>query len=225
MQESESKLIRQLQLTADGSHTLFIPSLDEHYHSVNGAIQESKHIFIEAGWKQLKKENIRVLEIGFGTGLNAFLTLLESLANNNKVTYYAVELYPLEKDVIQSLNYPALIQKDKAQFFYSLHQAPWDQDVAITSYFTLHKINGNSNTCKLPNNIDLIYFDAFAPDKQPEMWNQEIFNKIYAHTSPQGILTTYCAKGIVRRMIQTAGFTVERIPGPPGKREMLRATK
>lgn len=224
-QETENNGIRQLQITADGSHTLFIPEIEEHYHSINGAIQESRHVFINAGWKQILKEEIRILEIGFGTGLNAFLTLLETLGTTKKVIYYSVELYPLERNLIEALNYPEIICPDKQALFYALHHAPWNCLTPITSTFAIDKIKGDSNTCELPKAIDLVYFDAFAPDKQPEMWNQEIFDKLYAHTTPRGILTTYCAKGSVRRMMQAAGYVAERIPGPPGKREMLRASK
>lgn len=222
---SDNQPIRQLQVTADGSHTLFIPSMDEHYHSVNGAVQESRHVFIEAGWRECRREEIRILEVGFGTGLNAFLTLLEAEKEQRHVTYYSVERYPLDEETVRTLNYPEVISPGQAELFYAMHRAPWQEDVSLTPFFTLHKIAGDSNTCPLPSSIDLIYFDAFAPDKQPEMWNQAIFDKLYALTSPAGILTTYCAKGVVRRMMQASGYAVERIPGPPGKREMLRARK
>ncbi|MDR1202986.1 MAG: tRNA (5-methylaminomethyl-2-thiouridine)(34)-methyltransferase MnmD [Tannerellaceae bacterium] len=215
-------LQKQLQLTADGSHTLFIPEMDEHYHSVNGAVQESRHVFIEAGLHRLSKEKLRVLEIGFGTGLNAFLTLLDT---NIPVEYYTIERYPLSQGIIQSLNYGELICPDKKELFTLLHTTPWNEPVIITESFTLYKIAGDSNRCELPKQIDLVYFDAFAPDKQPEMWNQEIFRRLYHAMTEGGILTTYCAKGSVRRMMQEAGYSMERIPGPPGKREMLRATK
>ena len=199
MQNTTNHIKRELQLTADGSHTLFIPEMDEHYHSVNGAVQESRHVFIEAGLHHLERREITILEIGFGTGLNAFLTLLDAEACQRKIHYCSIELYP--------------------------HQAEWNVAVQVTEFFELHKIQGDSNTCALPDRIDLIYFDAFAPDKQPEMWNQEIFNRLYARMTGGGVLTTYCAKGVVRRMMKEAGYSVERIPGPPGKREMLRAIK
>ncbi len=213
---------REIQLTADGSHTLYIKDIDEHYHSVNGAIQESLHVFIDAGLKQLNKDHIRLLEIGFGTGLNAFLTFMETAV---PVEYYTTELYPLEPEIIQSLNYGELISPEKKDIFRQLHTVPWNKVTQITDRFSLNKIHGDSNTCELPTTIDLIYFDAFAPDKQPEMWNPDIFNRLFQHTEKGGILTTYCAKGSVRRMMKEAGYSVERIPGPPGKREMLRAIK
>ena len=216
---------RELQVTADGSHTLFVPSMDEHYHSVNGAVQESAHVFIEAGLHQLAKKEIRLLEIGFGTGLNALLTLLDAEEKEKMVTYYSFELYPLELSLVEKLNYGKIICPAQADLFIDLHRAAWNEPVAITPAFTLHKMEGDSNLSTLPQNIDLVYFDAFAPDKQPEMWNPEIFKKLYECMNQGGILTTYCAKGVVRRTMKEAGFSVERIPGPPGKREMLRAVK
>ncbi len=218
-------LKRELQVTSDGSHTLYMPDMDEHYHSVNGAIQESEHVFIEAGLHRLPKKEIRVLEIGFGTGLNAFLTLLDSMQTDRHITYYSMELYPLDIALVQNLNYVKVLCAGEEDLFMALHEAPWNQSASITPNFTLHKMKGDCNQAELPNEIDLVYFDAFAPDKQPEMWNQELFNKLYFRMNAGGILTTYCAKGAVRRTMKESGFSVERIPGPPGKREMLRATK
>ena len=220
-----NQIKRELQVTADGSHTLFIPEMDEHYHSVNGAVQESRHVFIEAGLHQLEREDITVFEIGFGTGLNAFLSLLDAEQHRKRITYYSTELYPLSMEVVQSLNYGELISEERKEDFYALHEAEWNVSVPITEHFVLHKIEGDSNRCVLPKGIDLVYFDAFAPDKQPEMWHQEIFDRLYACMRERGVLTTYCAKGVVRRMMKEAGYSVERIPGPPGKREMLRAIK
>ena len=216
---------RELQETADGSHTLFLPEMDEHYHSVNGAVQESRHVFIEAGLHRQEKKDITVFEVGFGTGLNAYLTLLDAENEDRSVDYFSVELYPLDPALVRALNYGDMICPEKKMLFTALHSAAWNEPVKITDHFTLHKIQGDNNSCTLPEDMDLIYFDAFAPDKQPEMWSQEIFDRLYAHTSEGGILTTYCAKGVVRRMMQKAGYSVERIPGPPGKREMLRAIK
>lgn len=216
---------RELQLTADGSHTLFIPEMDEHYHSVNGAVQESRHVFIEAGLHQVTTAEVRILEIGFGTGLNAFLSLLDAEAAGRTVCYYSVELYPLAAELVEGLNYGDMNGEVHKDLFRALHTAAWNEPVRITEHFILHKIEGDSNRMELPREIDLVYFDAFAPDKQPEMWSQKIFDALYAGQATGGILTTYCAKGVVRRMMKEAGYTVERIPGPPGKREMLRAVK
>ena len=225
MQNVTDHIKRELQVTADGSHTLFIPGMDEHYHSVNGAVQESRHVFIEAGLHHLEREEINLLEIGFGTGLNAFLTLLDAATHERKIHYYSIELYPLDMEMIQALNYGEVISAGSGDAFRALHEAQWNTSVEITSSFELHKIQGDSNTCELPERIDLVYFDAFAPDKQPEMWCLEIFKRLYENMTAGSVLTTYCAKGAVRRMMKEAGYSVERIPGPPGKREMLRAMK
>lgn len=217
-----------IELTADGSHTLFVPGLDEHYHSVNGAIQESTHVFIEAGLKYCKKDVIHIFEIGFGTGLNAFLTLLSSRNRTNKIHYTSVEAYPLSNTIIQKLNYSHNHSQTDQDLYYKLHTAEWGKEVEITPNFTLTKIKADFthfDFTQITYNIDIIYFDAFAPDKQSDMWTQEIFDKLYSITGNSGLLVTYCAKGAVRRMMQQAGYTTERLPGPPGKREMLRATK
>lgn len=218
---------RELQLTADGSHTLFVPALDEHYHSVNGAVQEAMHVYIGAGLHQVDKPYVRIFEIGFGTGLNAFLTLKETMSQQKPavIEYYSIERYPLPEAIVSALNYGEQIWPERKELFQALHTAEWDRAVNITDRFVLHKIAGDSNDCLLPADIDLVYFDAFGPDKQPEMWNQSIFNRLYQQMNLGAVLTTYCAKGAVRRMMKEAGFSVERIPGPPGKREMLRAIK
>jgi tRNA U34 5-methylaminomethyl-2-thiouridine-forming methyltransferase MnmC len=203
---------------------LFVPEINEHYHSVNGAIQESLHVFINAGLRRLSKDKIRILEIGFGTGLNALLSLLEAERTGEiLIEYHTVELHPLPIELTSALNYGERLCPEGKEWFEALHTAPWGECIHITPNFILHKIKGDCNRCELPDLIDLVYFDAFAPDKQPEMWNQEIFDALYKHMAEGGILTTYCAKGAVRRMMQKAGYSVERIPGPPGKREMLRA--
>ncbi len=222
MQENPTHI---LQTTADGSHTLFVPSLDEHYHSVNGAIQESRHIFIEAGLHYIRKEHLRVLEIGFGTGLNAFMTLLEGEAGGRNITYFSIEKYPIAEELVKELNYAGQLCAEKASLFHALHTAEWNREVEISPGFSLHKIRGDSNVVELPERIDLVFFDAFAPEKQPEMWNPEIFGKIFRCINPGGVITTYCAKGVIRRMMQATGFTMERLPGPPGKREMLRGKR
>lgn len=219
-------LKRELQETADGSHTLFIPAMDEHYHSVNGAMQESMHIFIDAGLHAVGKDRLRIFEVGFGTGLNAFLTLKEvETGCPRHIDYHSVERYPLDLNLVRSLNYGALAWPERKELFLALHTADWNVPVSISDRFTLHKIEGDSHTCALPDEIDLIYFDAFAPEKQPEMWSREIYDRLYAHTAPGGILVTYCAKGDVRRGMQGAGFQMSRLPGPPGKRHMLLGVK
>lgn len=240
MEPKKQSLSSRIEITADGSHTLFVPSMDEHYHSVNGALTEAEHIYINYGLKKSKASPVHVLEIGFGTGLNAFLTLIEAGRINKEVTYTSLELYPLSIETISQLNYPETICPEHKSLYYNLHQASWNIPCEITPNFTLLKLNVDFT--RLPNSekikqwqpgifnnekigYDVVYFDAFAPEKQPDMWNQQLFNILYANMNTGGILMTYCAKGVVRRMLQTSGFTVERLPGPPGKREILRATK
>lgn len=215
-----------IEITADGSHTLFLPELEEHYHSVNGAIQESKHVFIDAGLHHCEKDVIHIFEVGFGTGLNAFLSLMDS-DNGRKIFYTAIEAYPLPFSLIEQLNYAQKYSREDQLLFYKLHEAEWGKEQEITSNFFLTKIETDLIQFNFSDvaSADLIYFDAFAPDKQSEMWSQPIFNNIYSITNEQGILVTYCAKGAVRRMMQQSGYKTERLPGPPGKREMLRATK
>lgn len=223
----QKSMERVLQVTADGSHTLFIPEMNEHYHSVNGAWQESKYIFIEAGLHAVDKSVIHLLEIGFGTGLNALLTWkeVEEVLTDQQVIYHSIELYPLSENLVSSLNYGELVWPKQKDRFQELHQTPWNQEVALSDRFILHKIEGDSNQCAFPSDIDLIYMDAFAPEKQPEMWSQPFYDKLYAHAANGAVLVTYCAKGDVRRGMQAAGFQMERLPGPPGKRHILRGRK
>lgn len=224
---------RIIEKTDDGSATLFVPELDEHYHSTKGARTESQHIFIDMGLKASTATSPRVLEIGFGTGLNAWLTLKEAESSCREVHYTGLELYPLAWEMVEQLGYiPSSEQQHAAELFKQLHTAPWEKEIQLTPHFTLLKQETDANLLKAETDInklssfDVIYFDAFAPEKQPEMWSQELFNRLYVLLNKDGILTTYCAKGIIRRMLQAAGFTVERLPGPPGgKREILRARK
>lgn len=215
----------ELLITSDGSHTLFVPEIDESYHSTHGAIQESRHIFIEAGLKQCTKSEISVLEIGFGTGLNAFLTLLEAEKCNQKIHFTTLEMYPVSVEKALQLNYPEeLAQEDRANFE-KMHTSTWNEEIQITPYFTLNKIETDFTSYTFEEKFDVVFFDAFSPEKQPEMWTQKQFEKIYASCNSGAILITYCAKGTVRRAMQAAGFAVERLPGPKGKREILRCLK
>ncbi|MEL5893615.1 tRNA (5-methylaminomethyl-2-thiouridine)(34)-methyltransferase MnmD [Bacteroides sp. GD17] len=218
---------RIIETTEDGSATLFVPELNEHYHSVKGARTESQHIFIDMGLKASTAPAPHVLEIGFGTGLNALLTLETAEAEHRHVHYTGIELYPLAWREVDALHY------SDHPLFQALHRAPWMEDVALTPYFTLQKVQADVQTIdssrllminKSP--FDVVYFDAFAPEKQPGMWEEDIFRTLHAAMSIGGVLTTYCAKGVVRRILQAVGFRVERLPGPPGgKREILRARK
>jgi tRNA U34 5-methylaminomethyl-2-thiouridine-forming methyltransferase MnmC len=222
---------RIVQATADGSHTISIPDMAVTYHSRHGAIQESMHVFIDAGFRQLKSDDDRpvaILEMGFGTGLNALLTLMEqqSAMPGRHIWYYSVEAFPLEMEVVETLNYCQLLGHEELQeTFLQMHLCEWNQPAAITPHFTLTK-----HLLKLDQYIsdklfDCIYFDAFAPNAQPELWTKAIFLQLWQMTIPGGILVTYCSKGDVRRALQAAGWMVEKIPGPPGKREMVRGRK
>lgn len=218
----------KIELTADGSHTLFVPELDEHYHSVNGAVQESTHVFIKTGLRHCSKEVIRIFEVGFGTGLNAFLSMLDVIETDKVIHYTAIEAYPLSENLIQQLNYAQSFSNNYQALYEKMHDVEWGSDQGITPNFQLKKIESDFTQFDfsiLADTFDLIYFDAFAPDKQPDMWTQSLFDDMYRISTEGGVLVTYCAKGVVRRMLQAAGYRTERLPGPPGKREMLRATK
>lgn len=211
--------------TADGSHSLINKELNESYHSINGAINESFHVFIQEGLKHHYKKSLKVLEIGFGTGLNAFLTLIEAEENHLDIQYTSIEYYPISAETVNLLNYNKLLPAEHKNAFKQLHVSAWNKPVHISPYFQLIKLKKDFSYLMLEEQYDLIYFDAFSPDKQPEMWTEERFQMLYAHANKDAILTTYSAKGEVRRRLQAVGFTVERIPGPKGKREILRAIK
>jgi tRNA U34 5-methylaminomethyl-2-thiouridine-forming methyltransferase MnmC len=199
--------------------------MEEHYHSVHGAVQESLHVFINAGLKQINKSKFNLLEVGFGTGLNAYLTLA-SMNENFECHYHSLEKYPLSDAYSKVINYPEVYPFQGArQVFNRMHQCAWGAEQFIHPGFFLRKIEADFNLFQFDTSYDLIYFDAFGPDKQPEMWTPELFVKLFNATNPGGILTTYSAKGAVRRALVAAGYVVERLPGPPGKREMIRALK
>jgi len=218
---------KELKITADGSHTLFIPELDETYHSTHGAIQEAKHVFINAGLKHCSLENLSVLEIGFGTGLNTFLTFLESQKDRHKLSYTSLEAFPLELDLIKELNYTQQLNLDvqDEQMFNKIHEIGWENYHEISSSFKLKKLSEKLENFNPIEKYDLIYFDAFGPRVQPEMWTIPIFEKMYSCLNTNGVLVTYCAKGAVKRGLKEVGFNVESLTGPPGKREMTRAQR
>lgn len=214
----------RIMTTGDGSQTVYSELFHEGYHSVHGAVTESKHIFIDAGFCVCLRDSIRIFEVGFGTGLNAYLTFTEAAKRNVKVDYHAIELFPLDKWVIDQLDYPEFLTAEMA-IFKALHDVSWDCTTEISSGFCLRKIKADMLEFELTGNFDLVYFDAFSPVQQPSLWSEQIFEKLYTHMSKGGLLVTYCAKGIVRRTLEKVGFMTERLPGPPGKREMLRARK
>ena len=224
---------RTIIKTSDGSHSIHVKELNENYHSLHGAIQESKHVFIDAGLKASSlplskgKEFYDILEIGLGTGLNAFLTYVENLNSKRNIYYTALEAFPLEETIINELNYVELLNaKEHTSVFDKIHHSKWEQTIELNENFTLLKIKNTLQAVILENKkFDLIYFDAFGPPTQPELWTETIFSKIVEATKQSGILVTYCAKGEVKRTLKKVGFMVESLPGPTGKREMVRATK
>jgi len=229
---------REVIITADGSSTIHIPEWNEQYHSKHGAIQEANHVFIKHGLHHFCEKNslfkydfkggeaIHILEIGFGTGLNAFITLLEAEKLNLNINYNGAEAYPISEAEIKALNYTkALKAENKAGLFKTLHNTVWEKTLKIKEGFNLTKRKQLFSEIKDVGVHNIIYFDAFGARVQPELWTHAIFEIMYRALKPNGILVTYCAKGSVRRAMQTVGFSVERLQGPPGKREMLRATK
>ncbi|HUW93381.1 MAG TPA: tRNA (5-methylaminomethyl-2-thiouridine)(34)-methyltransferase MnmD [Bacteroidales bacterium] len=215
----------RLQVTGDGSHTLYIASIDEHYHSHFGALTESKHIFINAGIEYYQGDRVSVLEVGFGTGLNALLTAIYAEEKKRHVTYVTLEKYPLKNDLVSELNHASMTGSRGKWLFDAIHEAKWESPVELTPWFTIHKKKFDLTTDSLSGSFDLIYFDAFGPDKQPEMWTSEVMGKVDAVTHAGTVFVTYSAKGSLRRMLNGLGFEVSLLPGPPGKRVITRAEK
>jgi tRNA U34 5-methylaminomethyl-2-thiouridine-forming methyltransferase MnmC len=217
----------QIITTNDGSHTLYLPEIKEHYHSVNGAITESEYVYISNGYNFHKSQNPAVFEAGFGTGLNCLLTALQAEHDKRLTSYFAIEKFPLQKIITKQLNFGSLISENARLIFDKIHDCPWNEIYCVSEYFKLFKIEGDLIDINLTpfEKCDIIYFDAFGPDKQPEMWTPGIFRKIYSITSPGGLIVTYSAKGEVRRQLAACGFEMERLPGPPGKNQMLRGIK
>ncbi|MBS3770271.1 MAG: tRNA (5-methylaminomethyl-2-thiouridine)(34)-methyltransferase MnmD [Bacteroidales bacterium] len=211
--------------TEDGSHTLYVDSLNEYYHSRYGAIQESNHVFIANGLNGIKRKDVVVLEVGFGTGLNALLTYITGKKNQIKIQYEAIELFPLEKSLVQELNFARFLNMDNPHLLIDMHMLPWNQIHTLSELFSLHKILQDFNHFTPEQKYSVVYFDAFAPEKQPEMWSEENFAKLFYALETEGILVTYCAKGAIKRTLQRVGFRVELLKGPPGKHEMIRAVK
>lgn len=215
----------QLIITEDGSHTLYVPEMDEHYHSHFGALTESQHIFINAGLARMGTPRVSILEIGFGTGLNALLTVIHASKYHTSVSYTSLEKYPLDQPVIRQLNYGNLAGDGGEELFMAIHDAKWNSQIAINEWFTLDKRVSDLTCDELTGVYDLIFFDAFGPDKQPEMWTEEVMRKIAVVTHPGSVFVTYSAKGTLKRMLRSLGFEVALLPGPPGKRVITRAVK
>lgn len=215
-------MTRTVQITADGSATISIPEMQVTYRSIHGALQESLHVYIHAGLVrslEIFEGPVNIFEMGFGTGLNAILTYQHSMQTGRKIYYYAVEQFPLLKDEYALLDY------GNKSLFMQLHESGWGEDLAVSESFTLHKAHTSLQQLSTGPQFHLVYYDAFAPRAQPELWTAEIFRKIYGLLLPGGVLVTYCSKADVRRALTAAGFVVQKIQGPRGKREMLRAGK
>jgi tRNA U34 5-methylaminomethyl-2-thiouridine-forming methyltransferase MnmC len=219
-------LKREIVVTADGSSSIYLPDWDESYHSKHGAIQEAYHVFIKNGLDCLKQDSVTILEIGFGTALNTFITYLEGKASNKNIYYVGVEAYPISSDEITSLNYTQFLgfPEDKL-IFEKLHTCAWEFDCEISENFTLCKNQLLFSEIDYQNKFDLIYFDAFGFRVQPELWSAEIFKIMYNALKEGGELVTYAARSPIKKAMMEAGFTVKKFPGPPGKREMMKAYK
>ena len=218
---------REINMTLDGSFTIAIPELNVTYHSKHGALQESLHIYINSGLNYALSINsidsICVFEMGFGTGLNALLTLLEAENTKKKIYYYTVEQYPLNIEEVNGLNFDALLNTDNLTS--QLHLADWEKEVKINEYFTLYKSRESLLSVVLTKKFDVIYFDAFAPTIQPDLWTEDVFTKMYNHLNNNGVLVTYSSKADVRRAMKSAGLVVEKLRGPKGKAEIVRAMR
>ncbi|MFS4467305.1 tRNA (5-methylaminomethyl-2-thiouridine)(34)-methyltransferase MnmD [Maribacter sp. 2210JD10-5] len=217
---------REIITTGDGSKTIQIKDWDEQYHSKHGAVQEAYHVFIANGLDLFSDEKISLLEIGFGTGLNAIITLIESEKRSLEVHYHGVEAYPVILDEVKELDYLSTLNAAHLQNeFNKMHSSAWQEEIAVNAKFSLFKDKKDFKDIQDKNSFNLIYFDAFGARVQPELWTEAIFQKMFNALQNGGYLVTYAAKGSVRRAMLAVGFLVERLPGPPGKREMLRARR
>lgn len=219
----------EIFLTEDGSHSIRIKDTKITFHSKNGAIQESKHVFIENGlqyWIQQlghNKKSVTIFEVGFGTGLNALLTAMAAAKNSINIVYYTIDKHPLPVEVYTSLNYTDLLREH--ELYKTIMQKGWEQLLYISPFFKLYKSKSDLCSYKFNTSIDIIYFDAFAPEDQSDMWSEAVYKQLYLALNFGGVLVTYCSKGSVRRALANVGFMVEKLPGPPGKREVIRAIK
>ncbi|HFC00915.1 MAG TPA: SAM-dependent methyltransferase [Phaeodactylibacter sp.] len=213
-------------ITEDGSHSMLSKEHGVSYHSKHGAIQETQHVFINAAFHhKLPATSLSILDIGFGTGLNAYMTFLETKKMQIVVNYTAIEAYPISLDAARALNYSTLLKQNSPDDFLKLHELDWEKKHPISDFFIFTKNKKRLESLDFNNQFDLIYFDAFAPNSQPELWQENILRKMFEALKVGGVLTTYCAKGVVKRTFKKVGFAIEAIPGPPGKREMTRAIK
>jgi tRNA U34 5-methylaminomethyl-2-thiouridine-forming methyltransferase MnmC len=219
---------REIIVTADGSKTIHMPDWNENYHSSHGALQEARHVFIKYGLEHFQNQSsVSIVEIGFGTGLNAILSCEYAQKNNQQITYDGIEAYPVSSAEIAELAYDSLFDASEIKSSYRLmHEVSWDEYQKIAAFFSITKMHQKLENFQFETEkYDLVFFDAFGPRTQEDMWQLAHFTKIYAALKPAGCLVTYCAKGQVKRDLRAAGFEVEALPGPPGKREMTRAWK
>ena len=217
---------REIIQTLDGSTTIHLQEWDECYHSKHGAIQEAQHVFIKNGLSLFQNRQISILEIGFGTGLNAFITFLEASKMNQSIDYIGVEAYPISAEEVVSMNYvDELNASNESSIFKKMHESNWEEKIVLRDNFTLTKRKQFFEEIEDFEKFDLIYFDAFGYRVQPELWSTAIFKKMYNALKPNSVLVTYAARGVVKRSMIEVGFTVEKLAGPPGKREMFRASK
>ncbi|TVZ49810.1 tRNA (5-methylaminomethyl-2-thiouridine)(34)-methyltransferase MnmD [Olleya sp. Hel_I_94] len=223
-----------IEITKDGSSTLLHPKYKAHYHSTSGAIEESDFVYLKSGLfyflsslkSQEETQSCSILELGFGSGLNAFNTLVKSETLPLTINYVGVETFPVTMDIINQLNFPEeLLVPEQQNIFNTMHEVSWDIPHKITPRFTLEKRNQDIFNLKAINQFDVIYFDAFGPTEQPELWTASIFKIMFEALKPNGVLMTYCAQGAARRAMSGVGFKVDRLPGPPSKRHILRAVK
>ena len=217
---------RRIITTNDGSHTLLVPELNEQYHSIHGAIKEAEHVFLKMGLDEFVRSNrvsVNVFEVGFGTGLNALLSAQWATSKQKKLAYTSIEKFPVSKKEFQQLNYGNIVHG--SEIYTKITDAKWNDFTTISNAFKLRKLKLDLRKDTLPNGFDVVFFDAFAPNKQPELWDTLVFEKIYKIMRKNGLMVTYCCQGQAKRNMISAGFEVEKVPGPPGKREMLRARK
>jgi len=224
LQAEKERMKNKLVITNDGSHSIFNAEMNECYHSKHGAIVEAEYVFIKNGLLAENKKQFNVLEIGFGTGLNALLTAQKARQKNISVNYHAIELYPVPEKNYSQLNFTELIGERKSKLL-QIHECEWEKEHVINNFFNLTKNEIALEKYTSNTKFDIIYFDAFSPEKQPELWTAEIFQNMYDLLNEDGFLVTYCAKGVVKRTMKVVGFEIIVLDGPPGKRQMTRANK
>ncbi|MGH2665369.1 tRNA (5-methylaminomethyl-2-thiouridine)(34)-methyltransferase MnmD [Flavobacterium sp.] len=213
---------REIIKTRDGSTTIHLVDWNESYHSKNGAIQEAYHVFIKNGLSLIEEKSVSVLEIGFGTGLNAFITFLEAKKNNLNIDYTGIEAYPVAEEEAFAMNYLEELKSNSFEAeFKKMHQCNWEEKINFNTNFSLTKRKQFFQDIQDKNSFNLIYFDAFGYQVQPELWSTEIFKSMYESLKDSGILVTYAARGVIKRSMEEVGFKVKKVPGPPGKREMM----